>query len=283
MKKINKSKAFTLVELLTVISIIAVLLVLLIPALNQVANVGQKVRQTSQLTTIAVALETFNNDFGQYPDSDNTDSDGNAYYGSQKLSEALLGYDMLGLHPDALPQFDADDDNNLYADDDGNVLNLDSRSGPYIEPDKINPVESGHTQDALDLAAGGYYIADVFKRDSAEYGMPVLYYRANTNNKLQTAAGASSVYDVSDSNVPFDTDNSDYSQFFNGLERPWEDPDGALTDQEVFNQYIKNESISSADDSKIVPYRPQSFLLITAGKDGKFGTEDDITNFSQNQ
>ena len=29
------------------------------------------------------------------------------------------------------------------------------------------------------------------------------------------------------------------------------------------------------------PYRAQSYILISAGKDGLYGTSDDITNFKQ--
>ena len=29
------------------------------------------------------------------------------------------------------------------------------------------------------------------------------------------------------------------------------------------------------------PYRPESYILISAGFDGRYGTSDDITNFEQ--
>jgi hypothetical protein len=35
----------------------------------------------------------------------------------------------------------------------------------------------------------------------------------------------------------------------------------------------------SSGGRTVVPYRKESFLLITAGRDGLFGTKDDVNNF----
>lgn len=75
----------------------------------------------------------------------------------------------------------------------------------------------------------------------------------------------------------------------------WSADDGLPTNpadfQEVentytFPNYILNKAVyeSTRDESipssgSLVPYRPDSFLLITPGPDGVYGSEDDVTNF----
>ncbi len=64
-------------------------------------------------------------------------------------------------------------------------------------------------------------------------------------------------------------------------------PATITTNQKTFPYYILNkqvyESTIDPDDADyiptIVPYRKNSFLLITAGKDHQYGTQDDVTNF----
>ncbi|MFO0839639.1 MAG: type II secretion system protein [Phycisphaerae bacterium] len=48
--------------------------------------------------------------------------------------------------------------------------------------------------------------------------------------------------------------------------------------QGMFQYFIHNKSVTA----KGTPQKPDSFLLISAGPDGRFGTTDDITNFNPN-
>ncbi|GAI17076.1 unnamed protein product, partial [marine sediment metagenome] len=99
---------FTLAEILTVMGIIALLVGLLLPALGWVRRVARETKQKAQLTTIGLALEAFKSpdDYGDYPPSDGYDYQTGTgielnYCGAQKLAEALLGWDLLGFHPDS--------------------------------------------------------------------------------------------------------------------------------------------------------------------------------------
>jgi prepilin-type N-terminal cleavage/methylation domain-containing protein len=48
----------------------------------------------------------------------------------------------------------------------------------------------------------------------------------------------------------------------------------------IFPRYIMNKNAFDSSNGKIVtPYRKSGFLLMTAGADGCYGTNDDITNF----
>ncbi|MBU0641310.1 MAG: hypothetical protein KKB50_20825 [Planctomycetes bacterium] len=42
----------------------------------------------------------------------------------------------------------------------------------------------------------------------------------------------------------------------------------------VYESYESTEGRKTA-----VPYRKDSFILLSAGRDGAYGTEDDVTNF----
>ena len=96
-----KKSGFTLVELLTTVSIIALLVGILIPSLNLVRTIARETRQNAQFTTIELALTAFKNDDGDYPPSDwpLPPPPNDTYGGAQKLTEALLGLDLMGFHP----------------------------------------------------------------------------------------------------------------------------------------------------------------------------------------
>jgi hypothetical protein len=54
-------------------------------------------------------------------------------------------------------------------------------------------------------------------------------------------------------------------------------PSDDLTDP-TFPTYIRNRAVRARWE----PARPDSYLLVTAGQDGRYGTGDDITNFAHN-
>ena len=58
---------------------------------------------------------------------------------------------------------------------------------------------------------------------------------------------------------------------------PTTDLDPSITDQN-FAAYIRNKSI----EARVTPQRTDSYLLLSAGPDGVFGTADDIANFDHN-
>ncbi len=62
---------------------------------------------------------------------------------------------------------------------------------------------------------------------------------------------------------------------------PWTDPTNGITSKRYsFPYFIMNKGAFDASNGKVVtPNRKDSFILVSPGKDGKFGTADDITNF----
>ena len=98
-RKSRKEPAFTIIELLTVMSIIVILIGLLVPALNRVRNYAKVVRQNAQFHAIDVALEQFRAEHDYFPPSSQLGPDGQDYCGAMKLTEAMMGQDLMGFNP----------------------------------------------------------------------------------------------------------------------------------------------------------------------------------------
>lgn len=112
--------------------------------------------------------------------------------------------------------------------------------------------------------------------------MPILYYKANTSG---------TIHDSNSTYLPVEGDNK--GQFYNyldnnylvGLGMPWNPPTAPggtpahlmYTEPKRFYESTKNGNIVNASR----PYRADSYILISAGFDGQYGTADDIFNFEK--
>jgi len=299
-KQSDKKAAFTIVELLTVMSIIIILIGLLVPALNRVRRYTRRVKQKAQFHSIEVAMELFQIEFDGYPNSDAKDENGDDYCGAMKLCEAMMGQDLLGFHPDSHFRSDGTKDGSaatqLYPDE-GSVseeeyaANLKARKGPYLQ------LENANAYKLKNLYGGGntgvldedrFVLCDEYKRVTLQSagpedkeiggktGMPILYYRADTSktsHNVDTPTDAENIYNYED--------NEELVKL--GL--PWETPritdhplyqDDTLTsDWERFYVDTKNNKITTTSR----PYRVDSYILLSAGFDGQYGTSDDVFNF----
>jgi prepilin-type N-terminal cleavage/methylation domain-containing protein len=284
---------FTLVELLTTLAVIGILLGLLIPALNQVSKTATKVKQKAQFHAIGTALETFRNDYGDYPPSMwDTTTYGN-YSASQRLAEAIIGRDGFGFHSSS--RFRADGTINgdpataLYApavDLSANPDNLKMRKGPYLELESANAVKLSNLSVSHNLAvppivSPSYVLVDMYKivKNTAtgkQTGMPILYYKANrlgVGNDPDPATSlnwTTNTYCIGDS----------FCMGFGFIENHWGNSpfSGDLNaNASIFYSAIANPNFTSPPR----PYRADSFLLHSAGPDGLYGTTDDMFNFDQ--
>jgi len=279
----GKKKAFTIVELMTVMSVIIILIGLLVPALNMVRRVAMKVQQKNQFHAIEVAQETFNVEWDGYPPS----KDDGDYCGAMKLCEAMMGQDLLGFHPSSRFRKDGTIDGTpatqLYPTNPSED-NLKTRVGPYLKLDQAN----AYRLEDLYYSYGPYdsrsfVLCDVYKKvthrtNANLVGMPVLYYRADTGNTEHPTDNASigsadNIYHYQDNNA------------LAALGMPWETlpasggPQHNLVTNplDYFYEKIKNEKITTTAR----PYRSDSYILLSAGFDGEYGTPDDIYNFSR--
>ncbi|MGD0078951.1 MAG: type II secretion system protein [Sedimentisphaerales bacterium] len=116
-------------------------------------------------------------------------------------------------------------------------------------------------------------------RAGQKAGMPVLYYKADTsklNHDAITVPNAA----VSNTNIY----NFDDNYALTKLGCPWEasaPPIGAshpmAGDPTVFLKAITNTQVTSTPR----PHREDSYILVSAGFDGLYGTRDDVYNFSE--
>ncbi len=278
----RKKTGLTIIELLIVLGIIALLVGLLLPAVSAVKKMAKETKQKAQFATIELALEAFKNDYGDYPPSDwfllPPHPSSIHYCGSQRLAEALLGWDLLGFHPNSAWREDGldvtggpgtyDPAQTRDINGDGVPDTFDERKGPYLELANVGAfrlVDLFETIVFLD--PNTFVICDVFgaKKISmangkiVRAGAPILYYRADTSgNKIST------IYNRRDNRFLILTKQiADFSR------------DHPLMRAGIFYDYIKNPKITARD----WPYRPDSYILISAGADGLYGTPDDICNF----
>jgi len=272
----RKRTGFTVVELLAALGIIALMVSLLIPALSVVRNKAKETKQRAQFMTISLALTAFTNDYGDYPGSDWPL--GSDYCGAQKLSEALLGWDLLGFHPKSDFRSNGRNDNLEYIYDANNPVYFDQRKGPYLELATTNAFRLGNISafypglynNTTPLAPNTFVLCDVFgttkvtfaNGKTAKAGAPILYYRANTSGKT-----IHEIYNVLDNDALVTI-----KQNADGKIHP-------LADQSNQYQYFYNYILDPKITARPWPYRPDSYILISAGADGLYGTGDDVRNF----
>jgi type II secretory pathway pseudopilin PulG len=299
-----------MIEIMVVVGIIAILIGLLIPAVHTVQRMAKETKQKAQFTAIELGLAAFKSDYGDYPPSFWYDpsAQGTAlqnYCGAQKLAEAMVGWDLMGFHPDSAWRADglaagtgnAGIANTVYFETD----TLKKRKGRYVELDVANPFLLGDGVDALfpgvvnPLAPRTYVLCDVFTQNERKIrqidgkmvaaGSPILYYKANPASFLAeptawvNAPTSGCIYDARD-NAPIlnlgrlaDATKPAGSRGLHDL------APGVRTGTQGFEyfylEYIRDMRIQN----RHWPVRPDSYILISAGLDGIYGTNDDIRNF----
>ena len=103
----EKSKNFASKIVIAVLIWAAVLFVLILYVISCLRKFDGRLSQHNQLRAIRIGLEFFSNVNNHYPPSGGLDPTGQPYCGAMKLSEALIGKDLLGFHPDS--EFRADE------------------------------------------------------------------------------------------------------------------------------------------------------------------------------
>ncbi len=307
----NKQNGFTLIELLVVVAIIAMLVSILSVAQRKVRIISKNLKQKAAFHAGEISLELYSKDFGGYPDSSLVADSGTFVTGAQRLAEAFFGRDDRGFHPKTKwhPDKDAAAGQDIYTD-----LTLKDRKTPYFERKRVGfhtvydlwggatgamPIYDAGVSSASvgpDKTALSPVFTDVFTRnkvvingESEKVGMPILYFRADptkrfrvdsTNTLVDPAVQSEYkkwVYDFDDNlpilQLPWLRDPTAEPD---GMTLHYKDPqDAAKTNAQVFYEKLTQRQ----DGNFYKPYNKTTFIFISAGYDGIYGTKDDLTNF----
>jgi prepilin-type N-terminal cleavage/methylation domain-containing protein len=228
--------------------------------------------------------------------------------GANFLAWALVGADQLGT-----PGFYDTGVNQRWSDDTGKLinggenglytLNADgtpafSRYGPYVEPSKvkITPVDTNGyiVPSALDAAVR---LQSLCFLDS--FDQPILYYRATRNlptpwtDGWRAGVDTPGIYNLAD-NARITGNKSSEAGIdmgkgvqANGKAHPIAElrvtssgnPIDPVQDKGTFAHTIWNPGVTAT----LRPHNADSFIVLTPGPDGLYGTADDIGNFPANQ
>ena len=231
-----------------------------------------EVKQKAQFFYIDGAIELFNSEFDGYPPSNTLDEDGRSYCGSMKLCEAMMGQDLQGFHPSSRFRADGLDESGAFL---YNPNTLKDRKGPYVPDASSNPYRLKDLYGDLGPFDGNEYVlCDIFRQvthdgTKKEIGMPILYYKADTSkttHDVNDPNNSENIYDYRDNHallalgVPGDPTRK----------HPlYQNP-------KIFYEMTRN--YRSAKTNK--PQRADTYILLSAGRDRLYGTEDDIPNFA---
>ena len=268
-------RGFTLIELLVVIAIIAILVGLLIVVGSGASAAALKTKVLADLQTIAVALEAYRSDFGDYPRVAPANKFpitpaiadmGNSQYisGAELLCWALMGpYNATGtggFNPgDGLDGFGFRT----------NTTGRGEKYNSYLNPERFKV--------GGDPRIPRYQVIfDGISQPDFPNGMPILYFPANPRRPSITSApvladrytdpapGTPAItylnlqpyYDLRDNDIAFSrsqtlADNADRLKRFRAI----------LGDSNMDNRIDNGETVAGVGP----------FLLISAGNDGFFG------------
>jgi len=306
----TRRSAFTLVELLTVMAIIVILIGILTPALSESRNRAIKTAIRAQINALSVGLESFRNDQGEYvpsnpvqfansnpPDPEmmlwEVGTTMQPLQGANLLVDAMVGRDFLGYDPRVQRLGSLGTYDRWNADND--------RRQPYISVDGVDvtsetePPEDREGQYALDATMpliDGIRVP-VF-RD--KFGWPILYYRANPTVTQNTPIIQTQPNLLIGDGVFDGQDNAQFTSY-TGAENPHEIRDanmglpeanyinGGDRLENVFAEFIRSFRATTYDPNNPVnilrprPVKSDRFIILSAGRDGAYGTLDDVANF----
>jgi prepilin-type N-terminal cleavage/methylation domain-containing protein len=237
----------------------------------------------------------------------------NQYSGAQKLAEALVGWDLMGFDPNSAWRSDGRDATNGGNSYDpfnprtrltgsGQPATLFERKGPYLELATANAFELRQLFNVTTpLDPCTFVLCDVFRFKKTfdntgkpvMAGTPILYYKANTNSRSFAAPTLfqDRIYDYRHNRPLIDLQKLTANGSA-GKAHPlgyWSGPEPVV----FYNTQVNYNPAASPGfggtgigygirDPRVTqnpwPYRPDTYILISAGADGFYGTADDIHN-----
>ena len=248
---------FTIIELMTVMSVIIILIGLLVPGLNALRRYAKDVAQRNQFYAIGLGLETFNAEWDNYPSSKRNLITLDPFSGANRLADAMVGRDLLGYAPTGGDPCDLSDRRQYLPIEKANAYRMKDLYQPLAAP---GAELVGKQRVLCDMYSNVTYLGP---GRGKSVGMPILYYEANTSS-------SGDIYDYADNSTVV------------ALDLPWEaaGEHPLESNPTIFSDKIRNDEIwESSGQTFYKPCRADSYILFSAGHDGKYGTDDDVFNF----
>ena len=225
--------------------------------------------------------------------------------GSPKNPSGQWSYDTGNVNTSELPERSSA--YALYGTGSTNVNQpMHARSGPYVDNSKLKMSQN----ESHDLSRPNFVVSEEFKLRGADpvreypmyldtFGYPVLYWRGDSAGRTmadehrRTGSGRGMYHWEDNGALLTDADSAGNdpdlvrntalvlnkareAHVLNWLLRfpdSYQPSDALPTGN--FPCYIRNEAVKA----RFEPHRPESYLLVSPGFDGLYGTADDITNF----
>lgn len=242
----------------------------------------------------------------------------NNYGGAQKLAEAMVGMDLLGFHPrsgfrsDGRNYFSYTNSYQWVYNTTNGIQNVgpdSEKSGEenikarkkYIDMENANAFRMQDVYNTnLSASQGGasgvflatnYVLCDVYSKNRTsgkKTGMPILYFKARINYTLQDFSidgdYTDDIYNYDDNRALVCLGTADVTPVKHELENLTGGGTNAYVNFErmILNRQVQQSTITAANPDGIFrPYRADSYILVSAGKDELYGTADDIFNFEK--
>lgn len=307
-----RRSGFTLIELLISVGIVVILASLLLVAVSAVRQQARTAESKARIATIEAGLSAYRTASGApFPPSsnigiedslnhagkmyDNPSEVAYSVYGANLLVWALAGADLLGSA--GFPDRDGEPINKslLYGvDDNGNPKHRRQPVFVDLDADDFSSVEEFRLPPSvMDLAPlKERVLVDAF-------GFPILYYKANPwAGHMVVGGGHDGIYSQSD-NAMFTGETegevlgvdlgAGYNHRLNTrVKTPFGDTFKVDPDPDPQEDDL-NESLYDGSFAKFIwdrkitarnlPVNRESYMLICAGADALYGTDDDVTNF----
>jgi hypothetical protein len=200
----------------------------------------------------------------------------------------MVGLDFIGFPGESDFRADA----GIGATADAAYASIDDRKGPYMELETANAflmddiygsgnaLYPGNFDDTMTYPP--IVLCDVYakKRVAKKAGTPILYFRARTNFKHQDSAtqfDATLSYAADEDDIYLLEDNIELLSLGMPDDGTPYNLNASANPLIAFDDMIRNTQVSAI----FKPFREDSFILISAGKDGDFGTGDDVYNFDK--
>jgi len=284
-------RGFSLIEALVVVTIIALLAAILIPVTNSVRKQARVVVTKSNINTLSTGVEKFYNDMGSYPPSEYrsaidvipldpppgwlVQSAAAVDIGAHRLVEALVGIDLLGYSTSENYTY-YPTSREAYSDRQGLYVDIEADNLTVMDPRSSEPKFTCEDLNISAIGAPGIVEnRNPMFIDESGYPLecrPILYYKAD---KREAKIGR--IYNADD-NYLITEEGRKYPALISA-----DPPDNiSLYNPDNFEGYIWDPASGGAADSfSARPYNKDTFLLIAAGPDGIYGSEDDICNFNR--